>query len=120
MSSPHGSATRRKLLHGNETTPCQRQGVALENTSWQEKFKASKAPPVGLEGVSLTELSANELRDAVQPRGTESGTLLTRVVEQPEADAGLRLLTEVWGELPDSVRNRILMLADESLGAVVR
>ena len=79
-----------------------------------------KTPPVGLEGVSLTELSANELRDAVQQRGTESGTLLTRVVEQPEADAGLRLLTEVWDELSDSVRNRILMLADESLGAVVR
>lgn len=30
-------------------------------------------------------------------------------------DAALRLLIEVWGELPDSVRNRILRLADDAV-----
>ena len=32
-----------------------------------------------------------------------------------ETDPTLRLLVEVWGELPDSVRNQILRLADESI-----
>ena len=32
-----------------------------------------------------------------------------------ETDPALRLLVEVWGELPDSVRNRILRLADDAV-----
>ena len=33
-------------------------------------------------------------------------------------DPTLRLLVEVWGELPDSVKNQILLLADDAVAGV--
>ena len=37
-----------------------------------------------------------------------------------ESDPALRLLVKVWGELPDSVKNRILRLADEAVQPLLR
>ncbi len=60
----------------------------------------------------------------LQPSAIELTHSITRAFEQLNVDfelhwgcsgPGRRLLVEVWGELPDSVRNRILKLADDAV-----
>ena len=64
--------------------------------------------------------SANAAESAVvgAAEANESGVGgvdFPEVPVQTENDPALRLLVEVWGELPDSVRNRILRLADDAV-----
>jgi hypothetical protein len=74
-----------------------------------------------------TELSKPLSGQGFQKQATllaaESGAVDARGIQErcnggKNSDLGLRLLIGVWDELPDSVRNRILKLADESLAAV--
>ena len=51
---------------------------------------------------------------AVGALGTVSDGL-PEVRELSGIDPALRLLVEVWGELPDTVKNQILKLADASV-----
>ena len=47
--------------------------------------------------------------------GGGGGGGLTEVPEYSGTDPALRLLGEVWDELPDAVKNRILRLANQSI-----
>ena len=63
---------------------------------------------------SEPEISAQQIAQHEDATGV-GGVPFLEVMAQGGIDPALRLLIEVWGELPDGVRNQIVRLADDSV-----
>ncbi len=61
----------------------------------------------GLEPVNVTKRTDNELRDAEDPRGAESGAVDT---EKVPIDPDLARLINAWPNLPEAIRAGIVAM----------
>lgn len=68
--------------------------------------------PGGLEPPNVTKRNSNELRDAEDPRGAESGAVDT---EKAPIDPDLARLIDAWPALPKAIRAGVVALVNTAI-----
>lgn len=70
---------------------------------------SESVPPRGIEGVSVTGLLDNELRETAKQFGVNSGVTLSEIVS---ADPLLCRLAHLWPAIPTAARGELVALAE--------